>query len=757
MTALHRAAALCYNYCLMKRLVASVPVALLFAAVAALGCFRLIDTDLWLYLRVGERICRLFELPRFDSFSYSATGRPWVDVHWLAQAALWIAWRAGGAAGLCLLRLALVTSIFAGLYRACRRDAPPPLVCGVLALALLVAQDGFLMKPQLFALLLAAVFVASLDRHGTTPWILVPLQALWVNMHPSFPLGPLLVLLYWADGRLAPRGERRRHAALFAACLLACFATPYGPAVLVQPWRQVGTPLFGETVIPWTPPSAAFPSPSSFFFFKIAAAATAAAFLLNAFRIRPAHLAIAVLFAALSLKSRRHLPLFAVLVAPGLAYNLGCLWTRLRRRAPRLSFLLAGVWTAALAAALVALSRDAVTGGLYFRQRSLKRFGLGKSEIAYPDEALAFLDAAGAGGNLFCNYEIGSYVASVQHPRRAIFIDGRNLVYGESLLRRYLDAMGDLRSLDALADEYGVEALLFTHTSRDVKALLPALWRSPRWRPVYADDRSVVFLPHGALPRFPRIDPSSCPLPGIPSRGPFPLAELRLGEFLFRVGERDRARGLFRDALARRPRLPEAHTFLGVMAAQDGDLAAAEGEFRVAAAMSRTYAEPRINLSEIFRLRGDFAGAVREARVALRIAPLNACAREALGLALLSSGDAAAARRELEEAARIDPRSADYQSNLGVLCEREGDEAGAAAAYGQARLLSPDSFAARFNLALLRERGGDVDGAILLLEEALLIDPSHGSARRKLAALEARRAGRGEQIPASHVPSNGQN
>ncbi len=114
--------------------------------------------------------------------------------------------------------------------------------------------------------------------------------------------------------------------------------------------------------------------------------------------------------------------------------------------------------------------------------------------------------------------------------------------------------MGDLQLLDALADEYGVEALLFTHTSRDVKVLLPALWRSPRWRPVYADDRSVVFLPHGGC-RVSRASILSCPLRGRP-RGPFPLAELRLGEPLFRVGERDRARGLFRDALARRPRLP---------------------------------------------------------------------------------------------------------------------------------------------------------------------------------------------------------
>ena len=734
----------------MKRLISAVPVTLFFVTVAAFGCFRLIDTDLWLYLRVGERICRTLEVPRSDVFSYSAAGLPWVDVHWLAQAALWIVWRAGGATGLSLLRLVLVIAVFAVLYRCCRNSAPPALTCGVLTLALLVSSDGFLMKPQLFALLLAAVFVASLERPGGTPWLLVPLQALWVNIHPSFLLGPLLVLFYWADARPKPGGTRNSTGLLFAGCALACLATPYGPAVLLQPLEQVFTPLYGKTVIPWTPPSSAFPAPASYFFFKIMLALSAAAFALNARKIRLAHLATAALFAALSLKSRRHLPLFALLSAPGLAYNLACTATRLRARTPRASRALAAVYTVLLSAALIELSRDIATNEFYFRQRSLKRFGLGKSEIAYPDAAMDFIGSAGIGGRVFCNYDIASCFAGRFYPRFTVFIDGRNLVYGEDILKRYLAAMGDLRALDALADEYGVTALLLTHSSRDVRALLPALWKSARWRPVYADDRGVVFLKNGARPELPRLDLSSCALPGVPSTGSFPLAELRAGEFFFTTGLKDCARGLFRQALARRAGLPEAHNFLGAIAARDGDAATAEEEFRTACAMSRSYAEPRVNLSEMLRIRGDNTGAEREARGAVRIAPSNPCARETLGLALLSGGDLSAARRELEEALRLSP-AAEYHSNLGVLCEQEGDPAGAAAAYEKARALSPDYFAPRFNLALLREKSGDDEAAITLYEEALAIDPGHGAAGRNLAALMSRR-GR----PARHRSRSGE-
>lgn len=725
----------------MKRLAAAVPVALFFAAVAAIGCFRLIDTDLWLYLRVGEGICRTGHVPSADAFSYSAAGQPWVDVHWLAQAALWLAYRAGGATGLSVLRLAIVVAIFAVLYRCCRRSAPPALACGVLTLALLAANDGFLMKPQIFALLLAATFIAALERPGRAPWLLVPLQAVWVNVHPSFFIGPLLVFIYWMDVKIKAGGTGRATGGILAACALACLATPYGPAVLAQPWRQVATRLYAETVIPWLPPSSAFPAPAAYLYFKIMLALAAAAFALNARNARPAHLAVAAIFAVLSLKSRRHLPLFAVLAAPGLAYNLGCAAAAFRARLPRASSALGAAYALILCLALAVLVRDAATDEFYFRQRSLKRFGLGKSSIAYPDAAMDFLAAARAPGEVFCNYDIASYVAGRPGRSFPVFIDGRNLVYGERILRRYLDAMGDTRSLDSLAAEYGVSALLFSHSSRDVKALLPSLRKSAGWRPVYADDRCVVFLKAGVRPGIPRLAPSSCTIPGVPSAGPFPLAELRAGEFFFTIGMPECARQRFREALARRPDLPEAHNFLGVIAAQGGDATAAEEEFAKACALNRSYAEPRVNASEMLRARGDAEGAEREARAALRIAPSNAHAREALGLALMARGDLRGARGELEEAVRLSP-AAERHSNLGVLLEQAGDPEGAEREYQEARRLSPDYFAPRFNLALLRQKAGDDGAAIVLYEEALAIDPGNGAARRNLAALLSRRTAR---------------
>ena len=192
----------------MRRLISPLPLVLFFFTVSAFGCFQIIDTDVWLYLRTGEYICHNLRIPRADFFSYSAAGAPWIDVHWLAQAALWVTYAAAGAAGLTLLRLALVLAIFIILYRCCRAYASPTLTIPIITLSLLISNDGFLMKPYLISLLLAVSFIFLLERSsssgGARLWVLVPLQVLWVNTHPSFFLGPFLILVYLLDAWISP-------------------------------------------------------------------------------------------------------------------------------------------------------------------------------------------------------------------------------------------------------------------------------------------------------------------------------------------------------------------------------------------------------------------------------------------------------------------------------------------------------------------------------------------------------------------------
>jgi tetratricopeptide (TPR) repeat protein len=687
---------------------------LFFLAVTAFGCFQVIDTDVWLYVKTGEYICHYLRVPRTDFFSYTVAGNPWIDVHWLAQVVLWAAYAAAGAVGLTLLRLLLVLTIFIILYRCCRRYASPTLTISALTLALLVSNDGFLIKPHLISLLLAVSFVSILERTSSCDdariWPLVPLQILWVNIHPSFFLGPFLVLVYLIDALIRPAAHiRKRLAPAFICVSASCILSPYAFSAIPQPWLQVGSHLFSTTVIPWTPPSSAFPAPSSIFFFKLMLALIVASAILNIRNARLPHAVIILAFAFLSTQSRRHMALFGLLAAPGLAYNLSGAAHLLARRWAGVVKIGGGVLISLF---LCVLIRDVTVDSYYVRQRSLKRFGLGKSRIAFPDAAMDFIDSSNMEGRIFCNYDVGSYFAGRFYPRRLVFIDGRNLVYGEEFFQAYLDAMGDIAAFDALAGKYGVSAALFTHSARDAKAILPSLWKSADWTPVYADARAVVFSRNRpGVPAPPRLDISACNLPAASTSDPLPIDELRSGELFYTLGLKSCAKDMLRRALTRYASLPEAHNMLGLIAVQEGNTVEAIMELQTACRMCRAYAEPRINLSAVLLGEGDVQGAMREARAALRIAPKNALAHSALGLAYLYGGKPAQALSEIEEAVRLDPGNATARKNLATLYEREGSLDKARAHLEEALRRMPGDAAARSMLQKINAAEANKSGA----------------------------------------------
>jgi len=734
----------------MRSLINCTATVLFFLTVAAFGCFQIIDMDVWLYLRTGEYICSTLRAPRTDFFSYTAAGRPWIDIHWLAQVFLWLAYAACGAVGLCVLRLALVLGIFVILYRCCRRYASPGITVAVLTLALLIGNDGFLIKPYLISLLLVVSFVAILE-HGRASgalalWPLVLLQVLWANMHPSFFLGPFLVLVYLIDALIRSRarsaGLVKRLAALVAVLSAACLVTPYGFSLFEQPWTQTTTRIFTETVIPWTPAPSTFPAPFSEFFFTLMFALSLAAFLLNIRKIRPADVIIFAVFAWLAMKSRRHLPLFALLSAPALCFNLGSFEEGLKRRFSTIARFCPVALPLIMVPLLCLLLEQVVSNSYYYQQRSLRRFGMGKSTIAFPDGAMNFLESSAPGGQIFCNYDIGSYVAGRLYPNYKVFMDGRNLVYGETLFKKYLQAMADVESLNSVADEYGVNALLLAHSSQDVKALLPSLWKSPAWTPVYADDRAMIFLRAGVAPHRRRLEFNACRLAGILSGDPFPLSELRAGELFYTLGFRDCAEKMFRKALERYRSLPEAHNFLGMIALQRGDGASARAEFMKACEGSRSFAEPHINLVTALLGEGMAEDAEREAEKAIRIAPSSGRGYGARGLARICREELPEAREDLREAIMLDPGEAEYHSNLGIVQERLGDPESALKEYESARALSRTYFEPRYNLALLQEKKGNIGEAITMYQEALALNSRHGGARRNLAALYLRQGDR---------------
>jgi hypothetical protein len=83
-----------------------------------LSCFALFcltnnvtDPDLWGHIRFGLDMLGRGAIPRFDTYSYTTHGKPWINHEWAAEAIFAVLFHSLGGAGIVMLRLAIGLAI----------------------------------------------------------------------------------------------------------------------------------------------------------------------------------------------------------------------------------------------------------------------------------------------------------------------------------------------------------------------------------------------------------------------------------------------------------------------------------------------------------------------------------------------------------------------------------------------------------------------------------------------------------------------
>ena len=129
-----------------------------------LGCQELFDADVWWHLRAGRWFLEHRAVPQVDPFTFGSAGQPWIDLHWLFQVGLALAFAAGGVAGTILLAAAGATGaviVGLGLRNAAGR-------CGSCAAGwipgVLLASSRFDPRPEIVTLGCLSAFFGILLR-----------------------------------------------------------------------------------------------------------------------------------------------------------------------------------------------------------------------------------------------------------------------------------------------------------------------------------------------------------------------------------------------------------------------------------------------------------------------------------------------------------------------------------------------------------------------------------------------------------------
>lgn len=159
------------------------------------------DPDFWWHLRTGQYIVETRRIPYTDIFSTLRFGSEWVTHEWLSEVFIYSVFRTLGYGGLIAIFSILITAAFWIVYQRCRKRGVHPYLAGfALLLGAAATMPTWGVRPQMFSLLFASIFISFLDRYSRREampsiWWLAPLMVLWVSLHAGFALGLVLIAL----------------------------------------------------------------------------------------------------------------------------------------------------------------------------------------------------------------------------------------------------------------------------------------------------------------------------------------------------------------------------------------------------------------------------------------------------------------------------------------------------------------------------------------------------------------------------------
>jgi hypothetical protein len=431
------------------------------------------------------------------------------DHHWLSGVLFYIVNTISGFTGLVILKMIVLLTAFALLFRAAmkRADFWAVALCSVPAILILIERAD--VRPEMFSYLFISVYLYILyafsehPERSTIYW-LVPLQLLWVNMHVFFSIGLMITsgflgerfVLHWKDWRTDLR--LRKLFVVFVLLFAVSFINPRGaggvfyryvsnfPAIISENesivditktrpiWVDVSTgllaPMISLLVLSYVWGARRKPFP----LFNLTAV-----------------LATAIM----SYVIIRSVALFGMMLLLALSMNFDSVVVRIRawlaREAPRIARRIGMLCGVLFAGGLV-------LGIFYGPDRVLSYQERGIGTVHDSGSAAAFFDQEGLHGPIFNDSNSGSYLIYYLYPREKVFVDNRfGDAYSASFFSDTLFRMvNDEATWQAKLKSYDFNVIFYYHylAGLNDRLFLSKRMNDPAWALVYADNYNVILV-----------------------------------------------------------------------------------------------------------------------------------------------------------------------------------------------------------------------------------------------------------------------
>jgi hypothetical protein len=445
------------------------------------GNHLLIDPDTMWQITVGQWIIDHRAVPEVDVYSFTMRGQPWISTQWLAQVLYAEAYGVAGWCGPVVVAASAIAATFALLAKLLNRRLGDSTTLVLVAAALALTAGHLLARPHVLVMPVMVMWVGGLmaaaDRRGAPSFWLLPLMALWANLHGGFVFGLVLIgpiALDAVDGAHATaRKSLVLRWALFGvmAVIISC-CNPYGWNALLAARKilELGSAL--PLITEWRPTE--FGGLGTF---EVCLLLGIGFSLFRGIKLPPMRIVLLLGLLHMAFAQVRAVELLALLAPLMLAAPLSRQLGGAEVPATNGASPARGVLFASVALVLVA-------GTVAYASAHRFEPNPHSAPVAAATELKKYNFT-----RVFNDYDFGGYlIASGVAP----FIDGRTELYGEKFFVDHNAASGLMEpdNLFRLLDQYDIEATLM----RTESAATKLLDHMDGWQKVYSDDVATIHV-----------------------------------------------------------------------------------------------------------------------------------------------------------------------------------------------------------------------------------------------------------------------
>jgi len=461
--------------------------------------------DLGHFIKSGEIMLEKRDILTHDVFTHTYYGLHYINSGWLSQIFMAILEKAGGLKLLILMKTSLLLLTIAIVYHLIlkiTRHYKIAFIFTVFAIAL--GFTNWNIRPQIFIIPIFAYFYSYLYQKKainiSSILLFSLLMILWVNLHSSFPLGFILVVIFLLgeaiEGYYSKENIKdvirnpylRRLLFLLIILAFVTLINPYGIDIWKDMWNNAL--ISQRRSVEWQP---TMMNDFTGYCFIISIVISSIILKYSKRRIAPQEAILLLAFLLLAFKACRMIIWWGIISAPILAYHFCSIETvqerisRSKRTRSESGCLPLNILI------LIFLLISTISFLPWLRPyHPIKKFRNFINPETNPIGIVNFIKKQNLKGNMYNDVNWGSYLIWRLWPKYKVFVDNRLHLVPEEIWRDYCDVHYGYANWEKILNKYKISFVLLS--KKDNKRIIEFMKESPYWKVAYQDTVGVVFI-----------------------------------------------------------------------------------------------------------------------------------------------------------------------------------------------------------------------------------------------------------------------